>query len=130
QGPGCGQVMKVCLPTIATILCLAVLAAGQAPAPPQLQLAQPQGPAAPPPVITLQDALDRARKIDVPYQLALTEAAIAREDRTQAKSSLLPTVSHTTQYLGTQGNGQAPSGRFVTNDGVHVYRSWAVVHED
>ena len=25
---------------------------------------------------------------------------------------------------------QFPGGRYVTNDGVHVYRDWAVVHED
>ena len=97
---------------------------------PNLQLVQPQGPAAPPPVITLQDALDRAKQLDAQYNLAVTDALIAREDRLQAKSSLLPSVSHTTQYLGTQGNGVAPSGRFVTNDGVHVYRSWGVVHQD
>src|SRR5207249_12207146 len=58
------------------------------------------------------------------------DAAIAREDRIQAKSALLPSVTHTTQYLGRQGNGRAPSGRFVTADGVHVYRSWGIVHQD
>src|SRR5919204_1086934 len=97
---------------------------------PNVQLVQPQGPAAPPPVITLQDALDRAKQLDAQYNLAVTEAAVAREDRIQAKSSLLPSVSHTTQYLGTQGNGKLPSGRFVTNDGVHVYRSWGILHQD
>jgi len=97
---------------------------------PNVQLVQPQGPAAPPPVITLQDALDRAKQVDAQYNLALADAVVAREDRLQAKASLLPSVSHTTQYLGTQGNGVAPSGRFVTNDGVHVYRSWGIVHQD
>jgi outer membrane protein TolC len=95
-----------------------------------LQLVQPQGEAAPPQVITLQDALDRAKKLDVQVQSAISDAAVAREDRAQARSSLLPTVSGTTQYLGTQGDGVYPSGRFVTNDGVHVYRAWAVAHED
>jgi len=109
------------------IFAIAVLLQTQTP---NLQLVQPQGPAAPPPVITLQDALDRAKQLDAQYNLAVTDALIAREDRLQAKSSLLPSVSHTTQYLGTQGNGVAPSGRFVTNDGVHVYRSWGVVHQD
>ena len=97
---------------------------------PAFQLVLPQGPAAPPPVITLQDALDRARKIDSQFQSAVADVAITREDRRQARSSLLPSVSYTTQYLGTQGNGIAPSGRFVTNDGVHVYRSWGVVHQE
>jgi len=111
------------------LLFLTPLHAQNAP-PPPLQLARPQGEAAPPPVITLQDALERAKKFDIPLQSAITDAAVAREDRAQAKQSLLPTVSHTTQYLGTQGNGVLPSGRFVTNDGVHVYRSWGVAHDD
>jgi outer membrane protein TolC len=97
---------------------------------PAFQLVLPQGPAAPPPVITLQDALDRARKIDAQFQSSVADVAITREDRRQARSSLLPSVSYTTQYLGTQGNGISPSGRFVTNDGVHVYRSWGVVHQE
>src|SRR6516162_1961271 len=99
-------------------------------APQQLQLAHPPGEAAAPLVITLQDALDRARKFDVSVQTAISDAAVAREDRAQAKQSLLPTISTTTQYLGTQGNGVLPSGRFVTNDGVHVYRDWGIAHED
>jgi outer membrane protein TolC len=78
----------------------------------------------------LQDALDRARKIDAQFQSSVADVAITREDRRQARSSLLPSVSYTTQYLGTQGNGISPSGRFVTNDGVHVYRSWGVVHQE
>src|SRR5438128_2286922 len=120
--------MKLCL-GFAVAFCSLLPAFTQTAAPP-LQLAQPQGQAAPPPVITLQDALDRAKRLDVQLQAAVAEAAVAHEDRAQARSSLLPTVGGTTQYLGTQGNGVAPSGRFVTNDGVHVYRAWAVAHED
>jgi outer membrane protein len=60
----------------------------------------------------------------------VSNAAIAREDRVQARSSLLPGVSQTTQYHATQGNGVLPSGRFVSNDGVHMYRSWGVVRQD
>src|SRR5438445_6567629 len=112
------------------LLCSLSSAFAQTPESPALQFARPQGPAAPPAVITLQDALDRAKQVDAQYNLALADAVVAREDRLQAKASLLPSVSHTTQYLGTQGNGLAPSGRFVTNDGVHVYRSWGIVHED
>ncbi len=96
----------------------------------QIQLAEPPGQAAPPPVITLQDALDRARMLDAQFQSAVAGAAVAREDRKQAKSSLLPSVRHSTQYLGTQGNGVTSSGRFISNDGVHLYRSWAVVRQD
>jgi outer membrane protein TolC len=116
--------------TLAFVLMMLQALTTQTPDAPALQLVQPQGPAAPPPVITLQDALDRARKVDAQFQSAVSNAAIAAEDRVQARASLLPGVSHTTQYLGTQGNGVLPSGRFVSNDGVHLYRSWAVVHQD
>jgi outer membrane protein TolC len=78
----------------------------------------------------LKDALDRARQVDVGYQAAMTDAAVAREDRFQAKAALKPSVNYMTQYLGTQGNGVLPESRFVTNDGVHVYRSWGIVHQD
>jgi outer membrane protein TolC len=122
--------MKRCLFISLILLCLAVPTFGQAPELPQLQFARPQGPAAPPPVITLQDALERAKKIDLQYQIAIADAAFAREDRAQARAALLPSVNGLSQYLGTQGNGTLPSGRFVTNDGVHVYRTWATVHQD
>src|SRR3989475_1477095 len=112
------------------LLCSLSSAFAQTPEPPALQFARPQGRAAPPPVITLQDALDRAKQVDAQYQLAIADATVAREDRIQAKSALFPSASHTTQYLGTQGNGTLPSGRFVTNDGVHVYRSWGILHQD
>jgi outer membrane protein TolC len=109
-------------------LTVAAVAGAQTPAP--IQLVQPQGTAAPPPVITLQDALERAKKLDVPVQAAVSDSLLAREDRVQAKNSLRPSVINSTQYLGTQGNGVSPSGRFVTNDGVHVYREWGVVHQE
>jgi outer membrane protein TolC len=98
--------------------------------PPAFQLVQPQGQAAPPPLITLQDALDRATRLDVQYQLAISNGVIAREDRVQARAALLPGISQTTQLLQTQGNGITPNGRFVTNDGVHVYRSWGVARQE
>ena len=80
--------------------------------------------------ITLSDALDRARKIDSQLLSAVTDAAVAREDRVQAKAAMLPAATSTTQYLGTQGNGTLPSGRYVSNNGVHLYRAWGVIHQD
>jgi outer membrane protein TolC len=91
------------------------------------------GPAqsSPPPTITFQDALERARKLDPTLVGAMSDAKSAHEDRTQARNAMLPTISETTQYLGTQGNGGLISdGRFVTNDGIHVYREWGVLHQD
>jgi len=96
--------------------------------PPQVQTS-PQ-PSAAPLTITLQDALARARQNEPQFLAAQTEARSAREDRVQAKASLLPGASLRSDFLNTQGNGILPSGRYVTNDGVHVYREWGVVHQD
>ncbi len=113
-------------------------AAAQAPSPApsggsDVQLLQPTGPgqATPPVTVTLQDALERARKLDPTLLGAASDARSAREDRIQARNAMLPTITATTQYLGTQGNGGLISdGRFVTNDGIHVYRAWGVLHQD
>lgn len=103
-----------------------------APAPdPSLQLVHPAlADGGPPVTITLQDAIERARKYDATYSLAETGAKLAGEDRVQARAALLPSVNASTQELLTKGNGVLPTGRYVTNDGVHVYRAWGIFHED
>jgi len=98
-----------------------------------IDLVQPAGPnqAKPPQVITLADAIEQARRVDAHFQATLTDAKLAHEDRTQARNAILPAISYTSQALLTEGNGgRTTIGRFVTNDGVHVYRSWGVLHED
>src|SRR6202162_726111 len=112
-------------------------AAGQATSPAsggesEVQLLQPSGPgqAAPPVTVTLKDALDRARKLDPTLLGATSDAKSAHEDRIQARNAMLPTITGTSQYLNTQGNGITPDGRYVTNDGIHVYRDWAILHQD
>jgi outer membrane protein TolC len=80
--------------------------------------------------LTLKDALELAQKNDSQFLAALSDAAVAAEDLRQARASRYPTLSDRTEYLGTQGNGKTPNGRYVTNDGVHVYREWGVVHQD
>jgi outer membrane protein TolC len=98
-----------------------------------VQLVQPSGPgqSTPPITVTLQDALERARKNDPQFLGAVSDAKSAGEDRIQARAALLPSVHASAQYLGTQGNGGSISdGRFVTNDGIHVYRAWGVFHQD
>ena len=80
--------------------------------------------------LTLQDALSRAEKNARQVLAALTDAAVAHEDVLQARAAVRPAASFRSDYLGTQGNGVLPSGRFVTNDGVHVYRDWGVIHQD
>ncbi len=98
-----------------------------------VQILQPpaQGQSTPPITVTLQDALERARKLDPVYLSAVSDAKNAHEDSLQARNALLPTVTATTQYLGDQGDGgKISDGRFVTQDGVHVYRAWGVFHQD
>jgi outer membrane protein TolC len=92
--------------------------------------ATPGTPQSAPVTLTLKDALDLAQKNDPQFLSALNDAAVAAEDLRQARASRYPTLSDRTEYLGTQGNGKTPNGRYVTNDGVHVYREWAVVHQD
>jgi outer membrane protein TolC len=84
-----------------------------------------------PATVTLQDALERARKLDPTLLGAMYDAKSAHEDRLQARNAMLPTITATTAYLGTQGDGgKISDGRFVTNDGIHVYRAWGVYRED
>ena len=83
-----------------------------------------------PATLTLKDALALAEKNDPTMLTAGADAAVALEDAKQARAARYPSLSLRSEYLGTQGNGKIPSGRFVTNDGVHVYREWAVVHQD
>jgi outer membrane protein TolC len=102
----------------------------QPPTGPPLTLVQPEGAIGAPLTITLQDALERAQQNDSQFQTAVGDAALAREDRVQARASLLPALSYTMQYLGNSPNGVNPNGRFVSLDGVKMYRVWGVAHED
>src|SRR5215470_7763485 len=97
---------------------------------PPLPLVHPQGAAAPPMVVTLQDALQRAREIDPTYQSSATEAAITHQDSVVARAALLPELINSTQYLGNQANGVNPNGRYVSLDGVNMYREWGLVHQE
>lgn len=92
--------------------------------------AQPPAANGAPLTLTLSDALARAQKNTPDFQRALSAVKIAHGNQVQARAAMLPSISGLSQYLNTQGNGISPVGRFVTNDGVHVYRAWAVAHED
>jgi outer membrane protein TolC len=110
-------------------------AIAQTPAAPPLPLAQLQRPPSAPIVVTLEDALSRARANDSTFLSSLTDATVAHEDRVQARASLLPTITGTTQYLGNQPSTSDTgvvngNGRFVSLDGVNMYRIWGVVHQD
>lgn len=108
-----------------------------APAPASAQEApKPANANAPAPVrLTLQDALDRARKNSTQFQAALTTAALAGQDRTQARNALLPTVTYNNSVIYSQG---IPIGTerfigapvlFIANNAVHEYVSQADVHQ-
>jgi outer membrane protein TolC len=81
------------------------------------------------PVIDLQGALRRARAFSPQLKAATVNAAVAHENRLQARAARLPTVNAVNQFVYTQGNG-TPSGVFIANDGVHVYSEQAVVREN
>jgi outer membrane protein TolC len=79
-------------------------------------------------VLTLQDALARAKANDPHFRAALTELGLAHQDVVQSRAGLLPNVSYNMQFLYTQGNGSA-SGRYVANNGVHEYMAQGNVHQ-
>ncbi len=80
-------------------------------------------------IITLPDALSRAKQYALQIQSADIARQLAREDRVQANAGALPSLNAFNQFIYTEGNG-TPSGVFVANDGVHVYNEQAVVHEE
>jgi len=114
---------------ISKLACMAMALLGcivtQAQAPSSVQ--NRNSPAAPV-VLTLSDALQRAKANSPQFQAAVTELGLAREDRYQARASLLPGVDYNNSFLYTQGNGTA-TGRYVGANGVHEYISQGVAHE-
>ena len=102
-------------------------ATGAASAPPQ-KPAQSDSAGAPALKLTLQDALARARKNSVAFQSALTDSAIARQDRFQAAGALLPSVTYNNLAWYTQLN-KTSSPIFIANNAAHEYLSQANIHE-
>jgi len=81
-------------------------------------------------VITLADALQRAKQNEPTFLAAAADAAIARDDSVQAKAGMLPAFTATTQYIGNQESPGLRTGRFVSMDGVNMYRAWLVARQD
>jgi outer membrane protein TolC len=112
-------------------------ASQQPPAEPVSQppTAQPTNNTAAPIRLTLQDALDRARRNSVPFQAAVTNAGLARQDRRQAFNALLPSVTYDNSAIYTQSAGPIATAAtgvpviFIANNAVHEYVSQANVHE-
>ena len=121
-------------PVAAVLLCCAGIAAAQETPPPAnpapAKEVQQRTPATSPALrLTLQDALALARKNSTQFQSALTDAALAREDRTQARDALLPGVNYNTQALYTESNGPGNGVRYIANNSVHEYISQGNVHQ-
>ena len=81
-------------------------------------------------ILTLRDALDRAKKINPEYRAAQTEYGSAKEDRVQSRAALLPNVNYSTSFIYTEGGGLPGVGRFIANNGVHEYVSQGDVHQN
>ncbi len=79
--------------------------------------------------LTLQDALQRAKKNNPEYRSAVTEFGLAKEDRVQSRAALLPSVNYNGAFVYTEGNGTA-GARFIANNGVHEYISQGNVHQE
>jgi outer membrane protein TolC len=110
-------------------------AAPLAPTPPAETANQRGTTAATPIRLTLQDALNLARKNNTKYRAAVTNAGLAREDRTQARDALLPSVAYNNSAIYTQSAGPGLTSTtgipviFIANNTVHEYISQANIHE-
>jgi len=111
-----------------TSLALLALTTAQAQVPVSAQTGSTGQPQTVPVVLTLADALSRAKANSPQFQAAVTELGLAREDRYQARAALLPGVDYNNSFTYTQGNGTA-SGRYIASNGVHEYLSLGVAHE-
>jgi outer membrane protein TolC len=78
--------------------------------------------------LTLQQALELARKNEPQYQLAVTQAGLAREDRVQARDALLPSATFNTASIYTEPN-KTGAVRYIANNTPHEYISQGNVHE-
>jgi outer membrane protein TolC len=86
-------------------------------------------------VLTLQDALTRAKSNDPQFRAVLTELGLAHQDTVQSRAGLLPNINYNMQFVYTQGNGVSnspvppPAGRYIANNGVHEYIAQGNVHQ-
>jgi outer membrane protein TolC len=79
--------------------------------------------------LTLQDALERAKRNNPEYRSAMTDFGVAKEDRVQSRAALLPSVNYNAAFIYTEGTGTS-APKYVANNGVHEYISQGNVHED
>jgi len=80
------------------------------------------------PVITLDDAIRRAKQNSIQFLAAMMDAKIAHENSVQARAAILPSITYNNAYLYTQGNG-TPVPRYIANNAVHEYISQGNAHQ-
>jgi len=87
--------------------------------------------ARPPLVITLQDAIARAKVNDPKFRAALTELGLAHQEVIQSRAGLLPNANYNMGFIYTQGGGNPnfAGGRYIANNGVHEYIAQGNVHQ-
>ena len=98
-----------------------------------------------PPLITLEDAIARARTNEPGFVAAVASSKTAALDRSIARAGLLPSVTYNNQFLYTEPNhcpntnkicvanatpeSQSAPVRFIANNAVHEYASQGSVTE-
>jgi len=84
-----------------------------------------------PEMLTLQDALQRAKVNSPDFRAALTDAGLAHEDKVQSRSGMLPNVNYNNGFIYTEPNGtRSGTGLYIANNGVHEYLSEGDVHQE
>ncbi|MCU1310888.1 MAG: outer rane efflux protein [Candidatus Angelobacter sp.] len=117
--------MRICR----ILILLGVLLSMEAASLSQTVVADASAPAPVPIVITLQDAISRAKTNSPEFHAALTEEGIAQQDKVLARSLLLPSVNYNQQFIYTQPVlDNAP--RFIANNGVHEYLAQGNAHQE
>jgi len=88
------------------------------------------------PVITLTEAIEKARANEPAFAAAVAASKVAGLGQSIARAALLPTVIYHNQFLYTQPNGVTPtagstqpSPKFIANNTVHEYVSQGMVTE-
>jgi len=112
--------------TIALLLLASLVSEGQTAAP-------QEGP-----VITLNQAIDRARANEPAFAAAVAASRVAGLEKSIARAGLLPTATYHNQYLYTQPNGATNAAgstgtqaapKFIANNAVREYASQGIVTE-
>jgi outer membrane protein TolC len=84
----------------------------------------------PPLILTLNDAVRRARANNPQLQAAFTALGLAHQDLVQSRAALLPNVSYNMQFLYTEPSPHDTKNPiFIANNGIHEYIAQGNVHQ-